>query len=60
MINGVQQLSVTLAHGLGVFHLPMHHRDPFDRILVAQAQIEDMPIITADAAIAQYDVRTIW
>ena len=36
------------------------HRDPFDRLLVAQAQVEGIPIVTADPAIAQYDVETIW
>jgi PIN domain nuclease of toxin-antitoxin system len=39
--------------------LPMHHRDPFDRILVAQAQIEDLPILTADPVFDRYDVTVI-
>jgi PIN domain nuclease of toxin-antitoxin system len=37
-----------------------HHRDPFDRMLVAQSQIEKMPIVTGDGLIARYDVTVIW
>jgi PIN domain nuclease of toxin-antitoxin system len=55
-----QPLPILLSHALHVFHLPNHHRDPFDRLLVAQAQLEDMPILTADARIAAYDIRTIF
>jgi len=43
-----------------VYTLPVHHRDPFDRILVAQSQLEDMPILTADLQIAQYRVEVLW
>ena len=52
-------LPVELAHGLRVATLPLHHRDPFDRLLIAQAQIEDLTILTADPLFASYDVRTI-
>jgi PIN domain nuclease of toxin-antitoxin system len=38
----------------------MHHRDPFDRILIAQAIVESVPIVTADRQFARYDVETIW
>ncbi len=53
-------LAVEEAHALRAGALPMIHRDPWDRLLVAQAQIDNLPIITADPAIAQYDVETIW
>jgi PIN domain nuclease of toxin-antitoxin system len=46
-------------HALRVASLPPHHRDPFDRLLVAQAQIEGIPILTADAVFAKYDVSVI-
>lgn len=59
-INGIQNLSIQSSHALHVFNLPPLHRDPFDRILIAQAQLENMPIITADTLIALYDVKTIW
>ncbi len=40
--------------------LPSHHRDPFDRMLVAQGQVESLPIVTSDPQIRQYGVETIW
>jgi PIN domain nuclease of toxin-antitoxin system len=40
--------------------LPPHHRDPFNRLLIAQAQIERVPIVSADAAFAAYDVAVVW
>lgn len=52
-------LPIQHAHALRVFSLPAHHRDPFDRILIAQAQIEDMPILTADRVFEMYKVKTI-
>jgi PIN domain nuclease of toxin-antitoxin system len=53
-------LPVEEAHALRAGSLPLIHRDPWDRLLVAQAQIEGIPIITADPAIGQYDVEVIW
>lgn len=55
----LEALDVRLPHALRAGALPVHHRDPFDRLLVAQAQIEDMPLVTADPAISRYDVETI-
>ncbi len=55
-----QRLPVDLAHALRAGSLPDIHRDPWDRLLVAQAQLESMPIITADPAIGGYDVEVIW
>jgi len=52
-------LPITVEHALGVQSLPMHHRDPFDRILVAQARAEGMTIVTRDARIFEYDVSNI-
>ncbi len=56
---GVQFLGLAPDHGLGVARLPMHHRDPFDRLLIAQARAEHLTIMTADARISAYDVMTI-
>jgi PIN domain nuclease of toxin-antitoxin system len=53
-------LPITHAHALAAAALPYHHRDPFDRLLIAQAQIEDAVILTADREFAAYDVRTVW
>lgn len=58
--NGFTRLAIELAHALRAGSLPWIHRDPFDRMLVAQAQIEGLPILTADPAITRYDVETIW
>lgn len=55
----VDGLPVTHAHALQVARLPLLHRDPFDRLLVAQAQVERIPIMTADAKVARYPVETI-
>jgi PIN domain nuclease of toxin-antitoxin system len=56
---GAEVLPVTVAHVVQVADLPDHHRDPFDRLLIAQAQVEGIPIVTADASFARYDVDVI-
>jgi len=56
---GAEPLAVEHGHALAVAELPMLHRDPFDRILVAQARHLRLRIVTADADIARYDVETI-
>lgn len=58
--HGFELLPIELSHALRAGSLPAIHRDPFDRILVAQAQVEGLPILTADPAISRYDVETIW
>ena len=57
--SAVTALPITLSHALRAGSLPGHHRDPFDRLLIAQAQIEKLPILTADPRIDDYDVRVI-
>ena len=57
--QGMEALPVTVAHALRVASLPPIHRDPFDRLLVAQAQLEELSLLTADRQIAAYDVRLI-
>ena len=58
--SSVTELPITHAHTQAAAALPPHHRDPFDRMLIAQAQLEDAVILTADAAFAAYDVRVLW
>jgi PIN domain nuclease of toxin-antitoxin system len=58
--NAFMPLPVQLHHTLGVYRLPLFHRDPFDRLLVAQSQLEKLPILTVDPLIVQYGVQTIW
>lgn len=59
-IYGFTFLDLHLAHILRFHSLPTHHRDPFDLLLVAQAQVEELPIVTGDAQIKKYDVEVIW
>ncbi|MHB1576554.1 MAG: type II toxin-antitoxin system VapC family toxin [Candidatus Dormibacteria bacterium] len=57
--TGVRGLPIEHRHALAVAELPMHHRDPFDRILVAQAQLEGMALVTADTAFDAYDLELV-
>jgi PIN domain nuclease of toxin-antitoxin system len=59
-ISGVGMFPVNHGHALHVASLPPHHRDPFDRMLIAQAQVEGMVIVTADREFARYDVDVRW
>lgn len=58
--NAIQSLPILMSHALHVFILPDHHRDPFDRLLIAQAQLEGLPIMSADPQIAKYQIKIIW
>ncbi len=58
--TGIRPLAIEHAHALRVAELPAHHADPFDRLLIAQAQLEGMTILTADPAFSRYEVETIW
>lgn len=57
---GFRRLPVTATDAWRVRSLPHHHGDPFDRLLIAQAQAESMPIVTGDPAFGDYDVTVIW
>lgn len=57
---GFELLPVTPEHAWEVRRLPDHHRDPFDRLLVAQARVERLPIVSADDALRDYGVRVVW
>lgn len=57
--TGVESLQIAHVHGLLAGRLPPHHRDPFDRLLIAQARIERLPLLTADGKIRQYDIKVI-
>jgi PIN domain nuclease of toxin-antitoxin system len=58
--NGFKPLPVDLKHCARVATLPFHHRDPFDRLLVAQALEDDLAIVTVDPVFAKYGVKRIW
>ncbi len=57
--GGIRTLGLTLEQGLAVADLPLHHRDPFDRLLISQARSERLTIVTADRYFAPYDVPVI-
>lgn len=57
--DGLAGLAIEHAHVLRVGHLPLHHRDPFDRVLIAQAQVEALPLLTADPLFDPYDVTIL-
>ncbi len=58
--NGIEVLPIQMSHVLHVARLPEIHRDPFDRLIVAQSIIEKVPILTHDEHIREYSVKTIW
>ncbi len=57
--QSVVALPVEHGHALAVAGLPLHHRDPFDRLLIAQARLENVPVLTADHAFEPYDVQVL-
>jgi len=58
--NGVLVLTLTFPHVKRLSEIPLHHRDPFDRILIAQSLEEDIPLVTADVAFNDYSMKVIW
>jgi PIN domain nuclease of toxin-antitoxin system len=57
---GANLLTINATHALTAARLPLHHRDPFDRMLIAQAQVEEMAIVTADRVFEQYEAKIVW
>ena len=60
LTNGLQILPVNLAHTLYLKNLPLHHKDPFDRILIAQAFVENMTLVSADPKFSMYQANLLW
>lgn len=58
--NNFELLGITLDHATAVEGLPLHHHDPFDRLLIAQSMIESLQVVGADSAFDQYGVRRLW
>jgi len=58
--QGLIPLPITHLHSVKVYELARHHTDPFDRMLIAQAILEDMPILTADRQFEKYPVQILW
>ena len=58
--NGIQLLPIQINHILALSNLRQHHRDPFDRLLIAQVQVENLTLVTNDPRISLYDVAQLW
>ena len=58
--NRFSELRISARHALGAGNLPLHHDDPFHRLLIAQAQLEDLTIVTHDRAFAAYKIDILW
>ena len=59
-VNAIQWLSIEMPHCVELTNLPFHHRDPFDRMLVAQAMVEDMRLLSRDNRLSSYEIKRIW
>jgi PIN domain nuclease of toxin-antitoxin system len=59
-LNDIYSLPIHMSHALNVYNLPNYHRDPFDRLIISQAQLEKMSILTTDPQIARYGVKVVW
>ena len=57
--NGFVELAIDIGHSVRSAELPFHHRDPFDRLLIAQAQLEELTLVTSDPAILEYEVAAL-
>ncbi len=59
-LNSIGVLDIAVRYTIVLANLPLHHRDPFDRLFVAQALVEQMPIVSIDAALDAYGVTRLW
>ena len=57
--SGIRELEFTSAHGLAIATLPWHHKDPFDRMIIAQALSEGLPVVTADPIFSSYGLQVV-
>ncbi|MEH2234733.1 type II toxin-antitoxin system VapC family toxin [Nostoc sp.] len=58
--NGIELLPIAIGHITVVVTLPLHHRDPFDRILIAQSVVKNLPILSADKIFDAYPIERLW
>ena len=59
-VNNIQILPIQLSHTLYLENLPLHHKDPFDRLLISQAIVENMTLVSADTKFPKYQVNLLW
>lgn len=60
LINQIDVLPISLPHLARYTELPFHHRDPFDRLIIAQAMVEDIPVVSRDKPFQEYSIDVIW
>ncbi|WP_414545468.1 MULTISPECIES: type II toxin-antitoxin system VapC family toxin [Nostocaceae] len=60
IMNGIEILPITIDHAAVVSSLPLHHRDPFDRLLIAQSIVENIPLLSADGIFDAYPIQRLW
>jgi len=58
--NNIELLEIEMSHILKIISLPLHHRDPFDRLIISQAMIENIPVISSDDQFSLYDMKRVW
>jgi PIN domain nuclease of toxin-antitoxin system len=59
-LNRIELLPITFTHALRVRQLPLYHRDPFDRLIIAQALAENLPVVSSDGNFDRYGIERIW
>lgn len=59
-LHAFEVLEISMRHAVAEYELDNHHSDPFDRLLISQAKLEDLTLITNDSLIAKYNVETVW
>ena len=59
-INAIQWLAIEMPHCAELTKLPFHHRDPFDRMLIAQALVEDLQLLSRDERLSAYKIKRLW
>jgi PIN domain nuclease of toxin-antitoxin system len=58
--NALIELPVSMIHALALQNMPQHHKDPFDRLLVAQAMVNQIPLLSADQQLSAYEIERLW
>lgn len=58
--NALTELPVSMAHALALQNMPLHHKDPFERLLVAQAMVNQIPLLSAHQQLSAYDIERLW
>lgn len=58
--NNIEILEIEMSYILRHVNIPLHHRDPFDRLIISQAMVEELPVISSDDKFSLYDIKRVW